>query len=84
MTPGEVADVLKVHPATLTRWTERGLLKAIRLPGGRHKRYRRAEIDAILELAEEPVNIALTVDGAEASYDADEPIPYDLPTAVGL
>ena len=33
-TVGEVASRLRVHPVTVHRWVKRGLLEAVRLPGG--------------------------------------------------
>jgi excisionase family DNA binding protein len=30
----EIADVLKVHEATVRRWLEAGRLRGVRLPGG--------------------------------------------------
>jgi excisionase family DNA binding protein len=47
MTPGEVGAALRVDPKTVTRWAERGLLYSIRTPGGHH-RFRRVDIDAIM------------------------------------
>jgi excisionase family DNA binding protein len=43
-----LADLLGVSPETVLRWTRRGELPAIRLPGG-PIRYRKAEIDEWLE-----------------------------------
>jgi len=43
-----VADRLGVSPETVLRWTRRGELPALRLPGGAI-RYRPADLDAWLE-----------------------------------
>jgi len=47
MTPSEVAEVLRVDAKTVTRWAERGLIRAIKTPGG-HNRFYRTDIDAIV------------------------------------
>lgn len=47
MTPSEVAAVLRVDAKTVTRWAERGLIRAIKTPGG-HNRFYRTDIDAIV------------------------------------
>jgi excisionase family DNA binding protein len=44
LTTREIAEVLSVSPETVLRWTRRGELPAIRLPGGA-LRYRRDEIE---------------------------------------
>jgi excisionase family DNA binding protein len=48
MTARTVAEQLGVSPETVLRWTRRGELPAIRLPGGAI-RYREDEIDGWLE-----------------------------------
>jgi excisionase family DNA binding protein len=48
VTAREFADLLGVSPETVLRWTRRGELPAIRLPG-RAIRYREAEIEEWLE-----------------------------------
>jgi excisionase family DNA binding protein len=47
LTARELAGLLGVSPETVLRWTRRGELPAIRLPGGAI-RYRRDELDAWL------------------------------------
>ena len=47
LTPGEVALLLRVGPKTVSRWATAGRLRSIRTPGG-HRRFMRADIDAIL------------------------------------
>lgn len=42
----KAAEILGVHPATVYRWTNTGLLPAIELPSGT----RRYEVDALLKL----------------------------------
>jgi excisionase family DNA binding protein len=50
LTPQEVADLLGVSPATVRRWEEREILRpSRRLPGSGHRRYRRADVDALQE-----------------------------------
>lgn len=46
--PREAAAMLRVHPNTLWRYVSQGLLRPVRLPSG-HRRYRAAEIQAILD-----------------------------------
>lgn len=47
LTPGEVAALFRVDPKTVTRWAAAGRISSIRTPGG-HRRYREAEIRALL------------------------------------
>ena len=46
-TPAEVAAMFRVDPKTVTRWAKAGKLSAIRTLGG-HRRYREAEVKALL------------------------------------
>lgn len=46
LTPGEVAELLRVDPKTVTRWSRSGVLDSIRTPGG-HRRYSKLQIDAV-------------------------------------
>ena len=54
LTAREVADMLSVSRETILRWTRRGELPAIRLPGGAI-RYRESELDGWLEERATPV-----------------------------
>ena len=47
LSPSQVAEAFAVDPKTVTRWAKRGLIDAIRTPGG-HRRYRKAEVEALL------------------------------------
>ena len=47
LTPAEVASLFRVDPKTVTRWAKAGKISAIRTLGG-HRRYREAEVRAIL------------------------------------
>jgi excisionase family DNA binding protein len=47
LTPSEVAAMFRVDPKTVTRWARAGKLSSIRTLGG-HRRYREAEIRALL------------------------------------
>ena len=47
LTPTEVALMFRVDPKTVTRWAQAGRLTSIRTLGG-HRRYRRAEVLALL------------------------------------
>jgi excisionase family DNA binding protein len=53
MTPAEVATLFRVDPKTVTRWCKAGKLSAIRTLGG-HRRYREAEVQALLRTQGEP------------------------------
>ncbi|QRV02384.1 helix-turn-helix domain-containing protein [Arcanobacterium phocisimile] len=48
MTPAEVATLFRVDPKTVARWSDSGKIPSIRTLGG-HRRFRRADILAILE-----------------------------------
>jgi excisionase family DNA binding protein len=48
LTPGEVASMLHVSRKTVIRWAQTGKLTSVRTLGG-HRRYRLAEVSAILE-----------------------------------
>lgn len=47
LTPGEVAQLFRVDPKTVTRWAAAGRIGSIRTPGG-HRRFREAEVRALL------------------------------------
>ena len=52
---GEVADILYVSPATVSRWSKEGKLPFLRTLGG-HRRYPEAKIRELAnELREEPI-----------------------------
>jgi excisionase family DNA binding protein len=71
LTPAEVAALFRVDPKTVTRWAKAGKLSAIRTLGG-HRRYRAAEVYALLE--------GLQVAPPEASPDTSGPLG---PSGVG-
>lgn len=48
LTPAEVADQLRVHPKTVSRWARAGRVQSIRTPGG-HYRLRESDVDALYE-----------------------------------
>jgi excisionase family DNA binding protein len=47
MTSGEVAELFRVDPKTVTRWAASGRINFILTPGGQ-RRFRRAEVEAML------------------------------------
>ncbi|MDV6012646.1 BldC family transcriptional regulator [Haloechinothrix sp. LS1_15] len=47
LTPGEVAELFRVDPKTVTRWAASGRIGSIRTPGG-HRRFRESEVNALL------------------------------------
>ena len=54
LTPGEVAEMFRVDPKTVTRWASAGRIGSIRTPGG-HRRFRESEITQLLaELTQDP------------------------------
>jgi excisionase family DNA binding protein len=57
LTPGEVAELFKVNPKTVTRWARAGKITAIRTLGG-HRRFRVEEIRSLFEgeLIDEPAS----------------------------
>jgi len=48
LTPGEVAEMFRVNPKTVTRWARSGKLTAVKTLGG-HRRFRSSEIHRFLE-----------------------------------
>ena len=48
LTPGEVAQMFRVDPKTVTRWASAGRIGSIRTPGG-HRRFRESEVQSLLE-----------------------------------
>ena len=48
LTPGEVADMFRVNPKTVTRWARAGRISAVRTLGG-HRRFRASEIRRFLD-----------------------------------
>ncbi|WP_367138796.1 BldC family transcriptional regulator [Saccharothrix sp. HUAS TT1] len=47
LTPGEVANLFRVDPKTVTRWATAGRIGSIRTPGG-HRRFRESEVQHLL------------------------------------
>jgi excisionase family DNA binding protein len=52
--PAEVAQMYKVDPKTVTRWAKAGKMTSIRTPGG-HRRYRKAEVLALMSRTAEGI-----------------------------
>lgn len=46
LSPGEVADLLKVSPVTVRHWAREGRLKFVTTPGG-HRRFSRVDIEQL-------------------------------------
>jgi len=58
LTPREVAEILGVRVTTVGRWARTGVLKpAARTPGG-HRRYDRADVQALQESGEHGIGPA--------------------------
>ena len=68
LTPGEVAQLFRVDPKTVTRWAAAGRISSIRTPGG-HRRFREAEVRALLE------------GGRTTATIPTQPVPVRRPTA---
>lgn len=47
MLAAELAETLRVHPKTVTRWAKRGLIRSVRTPGG-HVRFYRTDVADLL------------------------------------
>ena len=47
LSPGEVAKAFRVDPKTVSRWAQAGKIPSLRTVGG-HRRFRRADIEALL------------------------------------
>lgn len=48
LTPGEVADLFRVDPKTVTRWANKGKIESVTTPGG-HKRFWRSVVYKLLD-----------------------------------
>ena len=48
LTIAEVAAWLKVHPNTVRRWSQRGLIKAYRVGPRRDRRFDRTDVEKLL------------------------------------
>lgn len=49
LTPDEVAGMFRVTARTILRWASHGQLKAVTTPGGRLRRFRASDLQAVLE-----------------------------------
>lgn len=63
LTPGEVAQMFRVDPKTVTRWASSGKIGSIKTPGG-HRRFRESEV--ITMLAANTEEAAHHVDSADS------------------
>jgi excisionase family DNA binding protein len=52
LTTGQVAQMLGVHPDTVLKLVEEGVLRAWQLTPGRPRRYRHEDVEALLADAE--------------------------------
>lgn len=52
-TPSEAAELFAVSTKTVARWAEEGKIRVVVTPGG-HRRYPKADLDAILVPVAEP------------------------------
>ncbi len=49
LTVGQAARFLRVHPNTIRKWSEQGLLKPYRVGPRRDRRFRRSEVERLLK-----------------------------------
>lgn len=54
MTPGEVAEVFRVDPKTVTRWAKAGKLTSVRTLGG-HRRFLASEVRMLAGIPQRPL-----------------------------
>lgn len=54
-TTGDLATICGVSRQTATKWIERGMIKAFRVPGGKDRRIPRAELIRFLKANEVPL-----------------------------
>lgn len=67
LTPGEVAQMFRVDPKTVTRWASSGKIGSIKTPGG-HRRFRESEVRGLLAAnTEEATDSAEFTDAADLS-----------------
>jgi len=52
LTPGEVAQIFRVNPKTVSRWARAGKISTIRTLGG-HRRFRVGDVEALVAATEE-------------------------------
>jgi excisionase family DNA binding protein len=72
LTPGEVANLFRVDPKTVTRWAAAGRINSIRTPGG-HRRFRESEIRDLLR--QDGAKAMPTAPVAPAQRPAEEAAP---------
>lgn len=82
LTPGEVANLFRVDPKTVTRWAAAGRIGSIRTPGG-HRRFRESEVRSLLggsdlgqselPMPTDPAEPGNSVPPARAAQDAVSP-----------
>ena len=49
LTVGQVAALLNVHPNTVRRWAEQGVVYAYRIGTRRDRRFRRFDVESLLQ-----------------------------------
>lgn len=49
LTVGQVAALLNVHPNTVRRWAEQGVVYAYRVGTRRDRRFRRSDVEGLLQ-----------------------------------
>lgn len=51
LTTAEVSQLLNVHPSTLRRWSNKGVIKTYRIGSRADRRFRRDDVYSFLSLA---------------------------------
>ncbi len=89
LTPGEVAQIFRVDPKTVSRWAKEGRLTELRTLGG-HRRFYDHEVRALISGMtgrEHPADRPASSTGSTGSTDADPAetptLEADGPTAAG-
>jgi excisionase family DNA binding protein len=68
LTLKEASDLLGVHPTTLRTWADQGQVAVARTPGG-HRRFRRSDIERLLQPERQDDNSTTVLTPAETSAD---------------
>ena len=60
--PGDVAELLRVTPRTVSRWADEGRIAHIVTLGG-HRRFLREDVIPLLERGQRPVSVEVVAPG---------------------
>jgi excisionase family DNA binding protein len=82
LTSGEVAQLFRVDPKTVTRWAAAGRIRSIRTPGG-HRRFPESHVRALLR-GEEPDLTPSEADAAVGELLGEQPVPVGHPAGAAV